>query len=189
MGMTYFKRYRMELDLDRPLFEPPVCPAGYHLVPFEEGLIREHALAKYLSFRHELDVTVFPCLGRRDGCLRLMREIANRSGFAAEATWLLRYQPDSGVPAEPIGTVQGIQSEGWGGIQNLGISQPHRGLGLGTLLLAKAARGFRSLGLTRMHLEVTTDNTAAVRLYERLGFRRSQVVYKAAEVAMATAAR
>jgi RimJ/RimL family protein N-acetyltransferase len=189
MGMTYFKRYRMELELDRPLFEPPVCPSGYQLVPFEEGLIRDHAQAKYLSFRHELDVTVFPCLGRRDGCLRLMREIANRDGFTPEATWLLRYQPTPGVAPEAIGTVQGIQTEGWGGIQNLGISYPHRGLGLGTLLLSKAARGFRSLGLTRMHLEVTTDNTAAVRLYERLGFRRSKVLYKAAEVAMATAAR
>ncbi len=34
-----------------------------------------------------------------------------------------------------------------------------------------------------MHLEVTTDNTAAIRLYERLGFKRVRVVYKAAEVA------
>jgi ribosomal protein S18 acetylase RimI-like enzyme len=48
-----------------------------------------------------------------------------------------------------------------------------------------AARGFRSVGLSRMHLEVTTDNTAALRLYERLGLRRTKVVYKAAEVAMA----
>ena len=30
---------------------------------------------------------------------------------------------------------------------------------------------------------LTTDNTAAVRLYERIGFRKAQVVYKAAEVA------
>ena len=34
-----------------------------------------------------------------------------------------------------------------------------------------------------MHLEVTTDNTAAIRLYERLGFKRAKVVFKAAEVA------
>ncbi len=184
MGMTYFKRFRMELDLDRPMFEPPECPGNYELVPFSEGLIRDHAQAKYLSFRHELDVTVFPCLGRRDGCLRLMREIAARSGFVPEATWLLRYLPDHGAP-EPIGTVQGIAHDSWGGIQNLGIATPHRGRGLGTLLLAMAARGFRSIGLSRMHLEVTTDNTAAVRLYERLGLRRTKVVYKAAEVAMA----
>jgi ribosomal protein S18 acetylase RimI-like enzyme len=97
---------------------------------------------------------------------------------------LLRYLPDHGTP-EPIGTVQGIAHDSWGGIQNLGIATPHRGRGLGTLLLAMAARGFRSVGLSRMHLEVTTDNTAALRLYERLGLRRTKVVYKAAEVAMA----
>jgi [ribosomal protein S18]-alanine N-acetyltransferase len=98
---------------------------------------------------------------------------------------LLRFRdPVSGIP-ESVGTVQGLECDGWGAIQNLGISQGHRGRGLGTLLLYHAAVGFRQAGLTRMHLEVTTDNTAAVRLYERLGFRRAKVVYKAAEVAMA----
>lgn len=175
----------MELDLDRPLFEAPACPPGYQLLPFDESLVRDHAAAKYLSFRSELDVTVFPCLGRRDGCLRLMREIVHRGGFVPASTWLLRYHAADSARPEPIGTVQGIRFDGWGGIQNLGVCQRHRGLGLGTLLLRKAAEGFRDVGLGGMHLEVTTDNTAAVRLYERLGFRRARVVYKAAEVAMA----
>lgn len=183
MGMTYFKRFRMELDLEQPLFAAPPCPAGYQLVPYDDGLIREHALAKYQSFRRELDVNVFPCLGRHDGCLRLMREITRRSGFVPEATWLLRYHNPVTGP-EPIGTVQGLRGDGWGAIQNLGVCPLHRGSGLGTLLLHMAARGFRSVGLTRLHLEVTTDNTAAVRLYERLGLRRARVVYKAGEVAM-----
>jgi len=161
MGLTYFKRYRMELDLDRAFFTAPPCPFDYQLLPFDESLIRDHALAKFVSFRHELDVNVFPCLGRRDGCLQLMREIAKRSGFVPEATWLLRYtDPESGQQ-EPVGT------------------------GLGTLLLHLAAQGFRSAGLGRMHLEVTTDNTAALRLYDRLGFRRAKVVYKASEVVLA----
>jgi len=184
MGLTYFKRFRMELDLERPLFPAPPCPAGFHLLGYDDSLLREHAVAKFLSFRQELDVNVFPCLGRRDGCLRLMREITLRNGFVGEATWLLRYDNPQSGRAEPIGTVQGLQSEGWGAIQNLGICPQHRGTGLGTLLLRQAANGFRSIGLTRMHLEVTTDNTAALRLYERLGFRRAKVVYKAAEVAL-----
>jgi ribosomal protein S18 acetylase RimI-like enzyme len=184
MGLTYFKRFRMELDLQRPLFPAPPCPAGYELLRYDDSLLREHASAKFLSFRQELDVNVFPCLGRRDGCLSLMREITRRSGFVPEATWLVQHtDPETGT-RESVGTVQGLQSEGWGGIQNLGICQSHRGLGLGTLLLHMAAGGFRSVGLGRLHLEVTTDNTAALRLYERLGFRRAKVVYKAAEVAM-----
>ena len=184
MGLIYFKRYRMELDLERPLFEAPPCPAGYELVPYQDRLLREHALAKYESFRQELDANVFPCLGRQDGCLRLMREIARRGGFVPEATWLVRYHDPVRGP-QPIGTVQGLRSDGWGAIQNLGIGHLHRGGGLGTLLLHHAARGFRAVGLRRMHLEVTTDNTAAVRFYDRLGLRRARVVYKAAEVAIA----
>ena len=183
MGLTYFKRLRMDFDLTGSLPESKPIPFGYDLVPFREALIREHAAAKYQSFCMELDANVFPCLGRRDGCLRLMREIASRAGFVPEATWLCRYRdPDSGR-TEPVGTVQGLQIDGWGAIQNLGIDPAHRGHGLGSILLMRAAHGFQAIGMKHMHLEVTTDNTAAIRLYERLGFKRTQVVYKAAEVA------
>ncbi len=182
MGLTYFKRFRMEYDLSHTLPEAGPVPPGYELVPFTSDLIREHAIAKYQSFRLELDANVFPCLGRRDGCLRLMREISSRAGFVPEATWLCRFlDPESGR-RQPIGTIQGLQIEGWGAVQNLGIDPLHRGRGLGSILLARSAQGFRDAGLRRMHLEVTTDNTAAIRLYERLGFKRVHVVYKAAEV-------
>ncbi len=183
MGLTYFKRFRMEFDLSRPSPDTPVVPAGYELLPYSSELLREHATAKFLSFRSELDANVFPCLGRRDGCLRLMREITSRSGFVPEATWLCRFREPSSGRAEPVGTIQGLQIEGWGAVQNLGIDPEHRGKGLGSILLTRAIDGFRSVGLRRMHLEVTTDNTAAIRLYERMGFKTAQVVYKAAEVA------
>ncbi|TWU26183.1 Acetyltransferase YpeA [Novipirellula galeiformis] len=183
MGLTYFKRFRMEFDLLSSAIAELPTPAGFELIPFSEDLIRDHATAKYRSFREELDANVFPCLGRRDGCLSLMREISGRISFIPEATWLIQYQPTPSARPEPIGTIQGLQFEGWGAIQNVGVAPEHRGRGLGSILLAHAAAGFRSVGLSQMHLEVTTDNTAAVRLYERFGFRRAQVVYKAAEVA------
>ena len=183
MGLTYFKRFRMEYDLSRAIPESVPVPTGYELAPFSSDLIREHATAKYQSFRLELDANVFPCLGRRDGCLRLMREIVSRAGFIPDATWLCRYRDPESGRLQPIGTIQGLQVEGWGAVQNLGIDPAHRGRGLGSLLLARAAQGFRLAGLRKMHLEVTTDNTAAIRLYERLGFKRAQVVFKAAEVA------
>jgi ribosomal protein S18 acetylase RimI-like enzyme len=172
----------MEFDLTKPMIEARQLPHRYELVPFSEDLLREHATAKFQSFRQELDSDVFPCLGRRDGCLRLMREIVSRASFIPEATWLLRFRDDRGR-FQPIGTIQGLQLDGWGAIQNLGVEAAHRGRGLGSILLYRAGGGFRSVGLTRMHLEVTTDNISAIRLYERLGFKRTQVVYKASEVA------
>ncbi|WP_342190348.1 GNAT family N-acetyltransferase [Stieleria varia] len=172
------------MDFNLADWSPPtlVIPAGYELVPFSDGIIRDHAMAKYDSFREELDANVFPCLARRDGCLRLMNEITSRSNFVPQSTWLIRFHPP-GEPPQPVGTVQGLRQDGWGAIQNLGISPEHRGRGLGSILLMRSAMGFRSTGLRKMHLEVTTENTGAVRLYERLGFKRAQVVYKAADVA------
>jgi len=185
--MTYFKRYRMEFDLQHWSGGGKTPPPGYELVPFDSSLLREHALAKYNSFREELDADVFPCLSKLEGCLRLMREITMRRDFVPEATWLIRhlgFNPHTGQRQTlPIGTIQGLAQEGWGAIQNLGIAPEHRGKGLGSILLGRAAEGFRSAGLRQMHLEVTTENTGAIRLYERLGFKRSTVVYKAAEVA------
>src|SRR5690606_4901136 len=145
--LTYFKRYRMELELDRAAVRASPLPAGYELVAWDEGLIRDHAAAKYSSFRSEMDVNVFPCLGRQDGCNQLMREISRRATFVPQATWLLRYLPPDGRP-EPVGTVQGIEMDDWGALQNLGIARPHRGLGLGTILLAYAIQGFRAAGLS-----------------------------------------
>lgn len=186
MGLTYFKRYRMEIDLRRPLFAAPELPAGYTLAAWCEDLLAAHARAKFQSFCVEIDANVFPCLGDREGCERLMREIAQRDGFLAEATWLLTWQ--CGDSGEHCGTVQGVRdTREYGAVQNLGITPQHRGRGLGTALLRRSLEGFRSVGLRRAFLEVTAQNVGAVRLYQRLGFRRVRTVYKAAEVAYASA--
>jgi hypothetical protein len=52
-------------------------------------------------------------------------------------------------------------------------------------LLAQALSGFRAEGLRRVYLEVTAQNTGAIRLYKQLGFRQVRTVYKAVEVAYA----
>jgi hypothetical protein len=186
MGLTYFKRFRMEIDLSKPLFAAPELPPDYRLLPWCESLLEPHAEAKYQSFSLELDANVFPCLGDRDGCRRLMREIVARDGFVPEATWLLAHQPDLAGPVEYCGTVQGVRDgNGYGAIQNLGITAGHRSQGLGTILMHAALNGFQRAGLRRVFLEVTAQNLGAVQLYQRLGFCRTKTVYKAAEVAFA----
>jgi ribosomal protein S18 acetylase RimI-like enzyme len=183
MGLTYFKRYRMEISLTGALRAASV-PSAYSLEPWDFALLEAHADAKYRSFCFEIDATVFPCLGERDGCRRLMDEISRRETFVPQATWLLTHNSlDTGM-IESCGTIQGIcDRQGFGAIQNLGVTPIHRGQGLGTQLLFQALQGFRKAGLRRAYLEVTAQNTGAVRLYHRLGFRRVKTVYKAAEVA------
>jgi hypothetical protein len=141
VGLTYFKRYRMEMDLSRPLFPTPALDDEYVLEPWSEELVEAHAEAKYQSFCFELDANLFPCLGDRDGCRRLMQEIASREGFVPEATWLLVHETGRRRSREFCGTVQGVRdSNGYGAIQNLGVTPNHRDRGLGSAKRISASR-------------------------------------------------
>lgn len=185
MSTTYFKRFRMEIDLFGRAMIPPPPPPGYRLVPWHRSLLEAHAETKYQSFRWEIDASVFPCLGELDGCRRLMNDITLRDGFLGGATWLVAYEPETGRgELEYCGTVQGLRDNaGLGAIQNLGVVPAHRGVGLGRLLMLKALEGFRRAGLSRAFLEVTAQNEMAVRMYQRLGFVKSRTLYKQVEVA------
>ena len=52
----------------------------------------------------------------------------------------------------------------------MGVLESHRGRGIGNRLLAATLAHARQQGLKRIELEVRTDNLAAIRLYERVGF-------------------
>lgn len=184
MTLTYFKRYRMELDLVGRTLDEPEVPPGYRLLAWDPALLEAHARAKYLSFRNEIDANVFACLGEWAGCHRLMTDIASKSGFLPEATWLAVRNRTNGQPSDYCGTIQGIRSQhNCGSVQNLGIVAEHRNRGLGTCLLYRAMEGFRRAGLDRVTLEVTAENQGAVRLYQRHGFVTVKTVFKAADVA------
>ncbi len=175
MAITYYKRFRMEVDLEGAYATPPL-PPEFVWVSWDESLIDQHAEVKYLSFRSEIDACVFPCLGDRYGCQRLMREIRRKPGFLPGATWLIA------GPDGYVGTVQGVMDRGpIGAIQNVGVVPSYRGLGLGRALIRRALQGFQSAGLQRAYLEVTAENASAVLLYRAVGFRRAKTLYKAVD--------
>jgi GNAT superfamily N-acetyltransferase len=181
---TYIKRFRMEADLG--VMRPPArLPAGYRFVPWNEAIIDVHARTKFRAFRDEIDALVFPCLGELEGCRRLMHEIRAKPGFLAAATWLIACG-DSTTTLHWCGTIQGVEDRGRTGmIQNVGMVPGHRGVGLGTCLIERTLAAFRAAGLRTAALEVTADNRGAVRLYQRLGFRRTKTIYKSSDVPVA----
>ena len=56
-------------------------------------------------------------------------------------------------------------------INDMGVYAKFRGLGLGTRLFERIERSARKMGSKRTVLDVETDNTRAIELYERLGYR------------------
>ena len=186
MSLTFFKRFRMEIDLAGRDLSRPIPPKRYHLLAWDDSLLDSHAEAKYRSFCEEIDASVFPCLADYAGCRRLMREITRKGGFVPAATWLAVSYDNPTGRQELCGTIQGLRHpSNVGAVQNLGIVPSHRGCGLGTSLLFRALSGFRESGVARVYLEVTAENEGAIRLYHRLGFVTVKTVYKGAEVALA----
>ncbi len=173
MAITYYKRFRMEIDLACAVTMSSL-PRGFVWVPWDESLLEQHAEVKYRSFIGEVDAYVFPCLGDRYGCRRLMCEIRRKPGFLPGSTWLIACSDGY------VGTVQGVMDSGpIGAIQNVGVLRTYRGLGLGRALVRRALAGFRYAGLGLAYLEVTAENAAAVQLYRNVGFRRAKTLYKA----------
>jgi len=187
MGLTYFKRFRMEYDLTGGIVAPPALPADYVLCEWDPDLLEEHAMVKHKSFQFEIDSTVFACFSKLQGCRRLMHDIVVRDGFLPAATWLTGYetQDSNGVKStEYCGTIQGIcDRNGYGMVQNIGVCPLHRGRSIGANLIYKALQGFQAAGIEKATLEVTSQNTGALRLYEKLGWQTVKTVYKATEVA------
>ena len=70
VGLTYFKRFRMEIDLTGRVLRGPDLPTDYQLLAWDDALLEIHAETKYNSFRSEIDANVFPCLGDWAGCQR-----------------------------------------------------------------------------------------------------------------------
>lgn len=181
MGLTYYKRFRMEIDLAKRRIAPAVLPEAYFWLPWDPALIDLHASVKYESFRSEIDSAVFPCLGDLYGCRQLMADIVNKAGFLPETTWLVGWPCRSRRETQYCGTIQGISDRAVGAVQNLGVLPAHRGRGLGRALLLKALEGFRASRIKHVYLEVTAQNRAAIKLYRTIGFHKARTVYKAVE--------
>ncbi|WP_343571243.1 N-acetylglutaminylglutamine synthetase [Mycobacterium sp.] len=95
-------------------------------------------------------------------------------------TYLLAVREDDGAV---VGTVTGVDHELLFNDPEHGSSlwtlavDPAAGIpGIGIALTKKLASNFRHAGRAYMDLSVTHDNSAAIRLYEKLGFRRVPVL-------------
>jgi ribosomal protein S18 acetylase RimI-like enzyme len=183
MSLTYYKRYRMELNLRRTVLREARLSKDYVWAAWDAGLSWAHATAKYESFVGDVDSEVFPSLGDRTACAKLMDAISGHSGFVPQSTWLVQFIGSEFRGPTPCGTIQGLRiSPTYGQIQNVGVSPLHRGVGLGRALVLRCLAGFQSVGVTRVQLEVTAANRHAVELYRSLGFSLAHTSYREVDV-------
>jgi len=61
-------------------------------------------------------------------------------------------------------------------VDQLAVAPSARGMGVGTLLLEAAEARGRSMGMPKMALSVISENVGAIRLYERMGYVRTQAI-------------
>lgn len=183
MPFVYFKRYRMQFDLDEIAIPRPEIRSSIDYLDWDDRLVAQHGLAKWESFRKEMDANVFPCLGEKEGCKQLMRDISRRENFVPEATWLAVHHEEGSRYGRAVGTIQGLRSSVvTGAIQNIGVIPSYRGKGIGRELICRALAGFQSIGCRQVNLEVTIHNLGAIRLYESIGFRTIETVFKVGNV-------
>lgn len=191
--LSHLWRLRMELDLwSRPAIAPAPVP-GYRVFPWRWEDSADHARVLFRSFEHSPDSEIIPSFRSLDGCLRLVQMVAHNDFFWSSATFLARQvnpstpspisrggphsqgaQPSAlprnpdGVPAAVIQIMGDIP--GRVNLQNIGVSASHRGKGLGRHLLERSIQVLRGWGISRMGLEVTEGNEAALALYRSIGF-------------------
>lgn len=175
-GFTRFRelwQMRRSLGADAPLPES-VLPTGVTLRTFRPGADDEAWLAvNRKAFAHHPEQGSWT---REDLELRKAEPwfdpagffIAEENGSVAGFHWT-KVHPEGGTSGGPIGEVYVV-----------GVAPGRQGGGLGKALTLAGLAYLRDSGLGEVMLYVDGDNTAAIRLYTKLGFGqwRTDVMYR-----------
>ncbi|MCM2577290.1 mycothiol synthase [Streptomyces meridianus] len=160
LGLTMFRELRqMRRPLDTLAIEEPVLPAEVTVRTFRPGEDDEQWLAvNAAAFAHHPE----------QGSLA-QRDLDDRKG----EPW---FDPEGFFLAERDGRIVGFHwtkvhaEEGLGEVYVVGVDPAAQGSGLGRALTAVGLRHLAGRGLETAMLYVDADNTAAVKVYEGLGF-------------------
>ncbi len=161
-----FTRVRTLWQMRRSLFAPlprEPLPAGVRIAAFREGVDESAWLA--------VNARAFTDLPDQGGWQRADLDLRLREPWFSAAGFLLAWRADDLVGFHWT-KVHGGVHEPIGEVYVVGVDPVARGTGLGRALTLAGLHHLRSLDLTQAMLYVDASNTAAVTLYEGLGFSR-----------------
>lgn len=167
---SYVKRLRMVASLADPGMAP-ILPEDCRWYSWYESDPEEHAELLYQVFCDSIDATIFPAFRTREGCDAVIENITRNSGFAPEASGVIRRG------TEAVAAIQSMYADGQGEILNIVVLPGERRRGIGEGLMRQTMTTFRRAGCARVALDVCARNAAAVRFYLALGFQIRRTDY------------
>jgi ribosomal protein S18 acetylase RimI-like enzyme len=169
-GFRLYTRQFMLFDLLKKSEAMPSSNSGLRIDRWNDRFFEPCAKLIYLAYANHVDGDINDQYRSRNGALRFLKNIILLPGcgqFLPSASFVLRH-PGSDDLAGAVLTSE--VSPGIGHTTQICVQPGFQGHGLGRMLMLAAADALRAHKFRELTLTVTSENRAAVHLYERLGF-------------------
>jgi ribosomal protein S18 acetylase RimI-like enzyme len=171
-GYTVHPRLFLECDLRKLGSAPPL--SGSSELELTQWVASDYQAAAeliYTCYVGHSDATINDQYNSLHGSLRFLHNIVRFPGcgiFEANHSWMLRDRRSGALAGMVLCSRVGSDVAH---VTQLCVAKDYRGTGLGHMLLRRSAEALQRSGFTALTLTVTEANHAAVKLYERFGFR------------------
>jgi ribosomal protein S18 acetylase RimI-like enzyme len=166
-----YQRQFMLLDLTRARLFRERQLEGIQLAPWSERYFEAAGELITRAYHSHLDSEINDQYCSAAGAQRFLRNIIHYPGCGSfhQGGSFLAFHGQTGVVCGLI--LCSVVGPGAGHVTQVCVTPELRGAGLGYELMRCGIESFREAGFTAVSLTVTSANTQAVRLYERMGFR------------------
>lgn len=148
--------------------------AAAHLEPWRDALVDDAAGLIAASYRGHVDAEINDQYRSASGARQFLLNIVQYPGcgrFCQPASFLAVHR----TSGRALGLIlASLVAETTGHITQVCVAPQARGQGLGRELVERSMEVLFALGAERVSLTVTSSNTGAIQLYERLGFACSR---------------
>jgi ribosomal protein S18 acetylase RimI-like enzyme len=156
----------------------PGLPEGraakaFHFRQWTEARQEESAALIAAAYRGHVDATINDQYSSVSGARRFIHNIVQYPGCGSffPSAALTAERPDGGMAGVILGSLVAADT---GHVTQVCVSPLHKGQGIGYELMRRSLTVFANSQCERVSLTVTSGNTAAIELYQHLGFRTTR---------------